>query len=632
MKPFKDWSIRKKLALPLFALLVIGGGGIIATLHTVRNEVRNEALPAERALDGIRRASLQLLSEYREFILVTNKSTRQEIGELKEEIEVYMAVFMRGKKTGRTETGSVEDIQDAVQRMERIGDETIALRLKVLARMDELQEFDTAYEHLNTDNPIAGVPTGSELVSERAVLVHEYISGLHEYVLRLDETARRGVEEIEVRLGDILGVGTDPNTEREGKVEDPDAEARTQQFLDRGHLTVTLTNELLGKLEALEEIEDDLLHLLDETGTFAAQKTDEAFRTGFAIVVGVVMVTLFTITVVLGAITKQIAASVMSLGRAANRFGSGDHRARAIVEGDDEIGRLAASFNQMAAGLETNIERLERAKDQQKMLNENLLVSRDAARSADQAKADFLATMSHELRTPLNAIIGFSEVMAKETFGTMGCLKYREYSCDIHDSGQHLLQLINDILDLSKIDSGRDKLHEAEVEIPQIMRSARTMVAQHAEQGGVNVQCEHSDDIPPLFVDERKLKQILVNLLSNAVKFTEAGGNVTLKATCEAGCGHVFEIIDTGIGIAQDDIATALSQFRQVDGSLNRKFQGSGLGLPLAKALAKQHGGELDLQSELHVGTTVTVSFPVERIVTLAGDLALRDDKAEAAG
>ncbi len=223
--------------------------------------------------------------------------------------------------------------------------------------------------------------------------------------------------------------------------------------------------------------------------------------------------------------------------------------------------------------------------------------------------------MSHELRTPLNAIIGFSEIIKNETFGPVGSPKYREYTNDIHESGHHLLSLINDILDLSKIESGTDELHEDKIEIPEIIRSALMMVGHRAERGGIKLELELPDQLPALRADELKLKQILVNLLSNAIKFTDAGGEVTLRAWCRMDSGYVFQIVDTGIGIAPDDVPKAPSQFGQVDADPNRQSEGTGLDLPLTRALVELHDGALDLQSIIGVGTTVTVRFPAERIV-----------------
>ena len=263
-------------------------------------------------------------------------------------------------------------------------------------------------------------------------------------------------------------------------------------------------------------------------------------------------------------------------------------------------------------------------------LANDLRFARDEARAADRAKSEFLAAMSHELRTPLNAIIGFSEIIKTETFGPVGSVKYREYANDINNSGQHLLDLINDILDLSKIESGTDKLHENTIEIPEIIRAALKLVGPRAERGGIKLELELPGWLPALRADERKLKQILVNLLSNAIKFTDADGEVTLRVWCRMDSGYVFQIVDTGIGIAPEDIPKALLRFGQVDGDLNRQYEGTGLGLPLTKALVEQHGGALDLQSEVGVGTTVTVRFPAERIVASLDNLGSLDVEARA--
>ncbi len=252
-------------------------------------------------------------------------------------------------------------------------------------------------------------------------------------------------------------------------------------------------------------------------------------------------------------------------------------------------------------------------------LADNLKIARDQALSADRAKSEFLATMSHELRTPLNAIIGFSEIMKTEALGAMGNVKYHGYAADIHESGRHLLDLINDILDLSKVESGLDELHEEDVEIPELARSVWRLIQKRAENQSVRLIMDLPDEPPPLHADLRKLKQILVNLLSNAIKFTETGGKVTMKIWCQVESGYVFQVSDTGIGIALEDIPKALSHFGQVDSALNRQHAGTGLGLPLTKALVELHGGSLDLQSAVGAGTTVTVRLPAMRIVSFPG-------------
>jgi signal transduction histidine kinase len=238
-----------------------------------------------------------------------------------------------------------------------------------------------------------------------------------------------------------------------------------------------------------------------------------------------------------------------------------------------------------------------------------------AAETANKNKSDFLANMSHELRTPLNAIIGFSESISRELFGPVGSPKYLEYSADIQQAGKHLLEIINDILDLSKIEAQEIGIDEVSLNVLGTIQSCIRLVRERAVSAGVQLKLDAPEYLPPLYADERMLKQVMINLLSNAIKFTPAGGEVVISLACFADRGLVIEVADTGIGIAREDISTVLVPFKQVDGDLNRKFEGTGLGLPLSKSMTELHGGTFDIQSEIGVGTIVTVCFPVERIV-----------------
>jgi two-component system cell cycle sensor histidine kinase PleC len=258
-------------------------------------------------------------------------------------------------------------------------------------------------------------------------------------------------------------------------------------------------------------------------------------------------------------------------------------------------------------------------------LADDLSIARDEAETANRAKSDFLALMSHELRTPLNAIIGFSEIIETELFGPVGTARYREYAKDVRDSGQHLLGLINDILDLSKIEAGKMEFDEADIDVADAIGACLRLVREQARENGVRLVTEIPEELPALRFDERKLKQILINLLSNAVKFTPTGGEITIKAWSRPDSGYVIQIIDTGIGIALEDIPKALSPFGQTNVKLARECKGTGLGLPLTKSLVEMSAGSMDLQSEVGVGTTVTVRFPKERIVTAEETRGLLD-------
>lgn len=245
------------------------------------------------------------------------------------------------------------------------------------------------------------------------------------------------------------------------------------------------------------------------------------------------------------------------------------------------------------------------------------------AEQASRAKSEFLATMSHELRTPLNAIIGFSETMKLEMFGPLGHGKYADYAKDINQSGTHLLDLVSDILDISRVESGTDTLNEEKVRVEALARQVLDVLRLKADGASVVCRLEAPAALPPVRADERKLRQIVTNLVGNAIKFNKPGGTVTvsLDATPE---GYRIAVADTGIGIAEKDIPKALARFGQLENQLNRKYEGLGLGLAIVQALTAQHDGRFEIDSEPGRGTTVTVTLPPERCLVpeCAEDLA----------
>jgi two-component system NtrC family sensor kinase len=272
---------------------------------------------------------------------------------------------------------------------------------------------------------------------------------------------------------------------------------------------------------------------------------------------------------------------------------------------------------------ETELERLveERTKslqheiEERKRAQEDLRQAKESAEASNVAKSRFLSNMSHELRTPLNAIIGFADVMRHKMFGPFDCDRYREYLDDIHHAAHHLLRIINDILDISRVESGRLELREELFEVKDAMESVSRLVSDQVRRQELTLELDVAQNLPQLRADRRILEQAFLNLLYNAAKFTPAGGKIAFHASLAREGDLLVSVADTGVGIAAEDIEKVMAPFGQVENKLSRQHAGTGLGLPLSETFIKVHGGRLDIESQLNKGTTVTIRLPKERLV-----------------
>ena len=301
-------------------------------------------------------------------------------------------------------------------------------------------------------------------------------------------------------------------------------------------------------------------------------------------------------------LSNRIVKPIETLDKEVKRFAEGNLSARASAVSQDEIGKLANSFNSMAAQLQDYTQTLE-----QKVADKTRQLE-----AANQHKSDFLANMSHELRTPLNAVIGFSDALKEEYFGPLND-KQKEYVQDISGSGQHLLSLINDILDLSKIEAGKMELELSRFDLTAAIDTAMVLVRERALRHGISLRADLAADLGELWGDERKIKQVLINLLTNAVKFSHLNGGVIVTARRDA-TAVTISVADTGVGIAVEDQADIFAEFYQVKHSSSgssAKQEGTGLGLSLAQRFVQLHGGEIWVESTLGDGAAFTFTLPL---------------------
>ncbi len=262
-------------------------------------------------------------------------------------------------------------------------------------------------------------------------------------------------------------------------------------------------------------------------------------------------------------------------------------------------------------------------------MNSKLMLAQQQSNSANRAKSAFLANMSHELRTPLNAIIGFSEIIRDRLFGP-NSPAYFEYAADINNAGHHLLSIVNDVLDIAKIEAGKVEFTESVADLAAIMGASLRAVKTQAKSGGVKILKEYPQQGIKIRCDEVRLRQVFINVLSNAVKFTAAGGQIEIAAVLEDNGGLCVAIRDTGIGMTEHEIDAAFEKFRQIDNSMTKRFEGTGLGLPLAKQLAELHGGTIEISSEPGAGTEVRIKLPAARIASAGLPEALKHAKLPA--
>lgn len=437
----------------------------------------------------------------------------------------------------------------------------------------------------------------------------------------------RGVRGEDGRIYRVAGAVSDISARKEIEDAGVDAEARARRAQDRLADAINVSADGFALFNA-----DDVLEKANEKLSAAFGENSTVIHDGIRYAE---MIAILAETIVLenegetssNWFDRQMAYHASPVGSVVIQTSSG--RWYNLTERETDDGGTVLMLSDVTAmklteqDLQNRVLDLQAAKlvsDQQseqlQTLAEQFAAAKEEADAASRTKSEFLANMSHELRTPLNAVMGFSEVIKNELFGPVGVEQYKQYADDIYDSGAHLLAIINDILDLSKVEAGKFDLNETEVQVPDLCRSVIHIVKGRADEAGITLIKSLPEDPPYLLADPRSLKQMLLNLMSNAIKFTSAGGTVDLVTTIGPDGGFRFDIRDTGVGIPEEHFDTVLSPFGQVDTAHARDHQGTGLGLPLVKAFIEMHGGRIEIESEVDEGTTVSLFFPPDRTRT----------------
>ena len=379
----------------------------------------------------------------------------------------------------------------------------------------------------------------------------------------------------------------------------------------------------------------DLQRIVERRAVRIGEDVDSVIGRGLATAIAFAIMGVLATGLVFFYVARHVMAPLDALAEGATRIGTGDFSTpiSASSAPAGEISRLIDAFNTMMAqvsetqkaltGRATSLNDAVRARTTElERANAALLEAVEAADRANAAKSAFLAAMSHELRTPLNAIIGFSEVIAGDMLGPAGAKRYKEYAADITASGHHLLSIVNDLLDMVKIEAGKLELHIEQVEVAEIIDETMRMLHGRVSEAKLTCRIGVEKDLPSISADRRIAKQIVVNLLSNAIKFTPAGGAITVAARRD-GRFVAIAVADTGIGMTADQVAKATEAFYQADDTLARRFGGTGLGLTLVKAFVEKHGGTFEIASEPNVGTTIAVRFPTGAVPAPPGQATL---------
>ncbi|PHZ83597.1 HAMP domain-containing sensor histidine kinase [Paremcibacter congregatus] len=600
MRPARNLRIKTILVSALLLVTFISSTAAIVVFKTMVTDISQRVLPEERLLGDLQRLTLQMMQKYKVILLNPGQYEKSEFDVLISEMENLKADFIKNQSAHQENIQFISKIDYLHQELILLSQKAISDRQIKIALMKKIPQLQQKINLLETAPPLSLATTYlSHVLAYAAAPASDTATGL------ATEQEKLSLYEPEEQIdGDLV-----------------------TRIVATGKAAVSATKTLNNTIKIMEQRERQLLDIFVHEMGKVTFETNAALQKNFYVLLIILGAIVFITAIIAYLFSEYLIQPLRGLSHAAEKLGEGNLNVRVPVNRTDEIADMAIAFNRMASRLQQNMAEQKSAEKALYLLNkemsrksealtliaEDLRKTRDQARAADRAKSEFLAAMSHELRTPLNAIIGFSEMIMHEQFGAMENKKYLEYSKDINDSGLNLLTLINDILDLSKVEYGTEEVQEDYVDVDELCRGILRVIRQRAIESRIALKCTVEAKLPLLLCDNRKMKQVLMNLLRNAIKFTPMQGDVSLKCFSGEHGEMMFQIIDTGIGISPKDLPKAMSHFGQVDSGLNRRHLGTGLGLPLAKSLVELHGGTLNVHSIVKKGTTVTVTLPANR-------------------
>ena len=623
MQRYADWSVRNKLVIPVTLAVVVGGLITFLTFVGLSQSIRGITLEHIRDIGELRAVALALTGEYREYVVESNPVVAKEINDDKTQtLSGLGTLFTHNEHHGGFVIDDLESLDVLIKSLLQNGDKVVSTQNEIISGLATLENWEIkaikavnlvraeieheAQESRKSKNwealALATLPRLHSL-NDIGLATLQLVSETREYILSSDEETIAELANYHAIYRSSLAdfAVTIKNSPKEQLfIMKIDAIEQSLSKVSDG--LISLIKQRATLLENIEEASEQLQVTLTVIVASESRKLDKMFDQQKNIVLFTIVIVLLFVVLALVISSQRIKLALEGLVQVTLKISQGDFAARATNKGRDELGVLANSFNNMADSLQKNI-------SQREQVEEALHTALISAKHANQAKSDFLASMSHELRSPLNAILGFGEIINQQHLGPTGVPKYAEYGGDIVTSGRHLLSLINDILDLSAIEAGKRTLTRKKLKIREITNECFQIIKANRNFDGIDFRVEDADDLPTLYADERSVKQIFLNLLSNSAKFTPEGGNVTLRITASNGL-HTITVIDTGSGIPADKIATIIDPFVSGDGHPHKAQKGTGLGLTIVKSLVELHGGKLLIESEVGVGTIVTVTIP----------------------